>query len=411
MRKIILTILVVLAGAYPAQADTVWLSGHHEIVDGDVYGEIYMYNDATATMFGGDVYKLETYDYSTFDVIDGIMGLLYVHENSTVNIHGCDLYALGATGVALVNLYAYDVIYHPTGGHFDRGWIEGKYVVDDIPFSFDLNHLDTFSHINVIPEPVDAEIDIKPETLNLASKGKWISCKIWLPEGYNVNDIDPDTILIERRFKAEWKWFNEEQQVVMIKFKRSKLDTILEPGDIGLTVTCQLLDGTYFEGTDTIKVIDKGRLRRSRVNSNSKVVDGIEYYIQTDKAVYNLGENVEMLYRVTNLRDEDVTFGYFALPVWNFWVEKGREIIWQAVNIWYGVRIKFTLNPGESKEFPNHDDPWMWNMQDREGNPVSPGKYSVIGGLYNGSGSYDYTKVTVPIRIVPEPAHASPKNK
>jgi hypothetical protein len=37
------------------------------------------------------------------------------------------------------------------------------------------------------------------------------------------------------------------------------------------------------------------------VNSNSIVQDDIEYYIQTNKAVYDLGENVEMLYRVTNL--------------------------------------------------------------------------------------------------------------
>jgi hypothetical protein len=41
------------------------------------------------------------------------------------------------------------------------------------------------------------------------------------------------------------------------------------------------------------------------VNSNSIIQDGIEYYIQTDKFVYDLGENVEILYRVTNLRDEE----------------------------------------------------------------------------------------------------------
>lgn len=43
-------------------------------------------------------------------------------------------------------------------------------------------------------------------------------------------------------------------------------------------------------------------------DSNSTVLDDIEYYVQTDKSVYDLGENVEMLYRVTNLGDEDETF-------------------------------------------------------------------------------------------------------
>jgi len=34
------------------------------------------------------------------------------------------------------------------------------------------------------------------------------------------------------------------------------------------------------------------------VNSNSITQNNIEYYMQTDKSVYDLGENVEMLYRV-----------------------------------------------------------------------------------------------------------------
>jgi len=31
-------------------------------------------------------------------------------------------------------------------------------------------------------------------------------------------------------------------------------------------------------------------------------ISGIEYYMQTDKSVYKLGEKVKMLYRVTNLK-------------------------------------------------------------------------------------------------------------
>ena len=46
------------------------------------------------------------------------------------------------------------------------------------------------------------------------------------------------------------------------------------------------------------------------VNFNTVEIDDIEYYIQTDKSVYNLTENVEILFRVTNLRDEEWTFNY-----------------------------------------------------------------------------------------------------
>jgi hypothetical protein len=41
------------------------------------------------------------------------------------------------------------------------------------------------------------------------------------------------------------------------------------------------------------------------VNWNAIEVNDIEYYIQTDKSVYELGEDVDFLYRVTNLRDEE----------------------------------------------------------------------------------------------------------
>ena len=154
--KIFLTIVlisVILTCSSSAKADEVWNSGHHEIFAGDVYWEIYMYNDAIADMFGGDVYKTETFGDSIFNFIDGEMNLLYVHESSNVNIYGGMLSGLGAIENSTVNLYAYNVTHHPTGGHFNRGWVEGSYLSDDSYFSFDLNHTNTFSHINIIPEP------------------------------------------------------------------------------------------------------------------------------------------------------------------------------------------------------------------------------------------------------------------
>lgn len=153
-----------------------------------------------------------------------------------------------------------------------------------------------------------------------------------------------------------------------------------------------------------VLVLGTAQQAMATLNSNSTVEDGIEYYVQTDKSVYNLGENVEMLYRVTNLRDEDVTFGFPHSPVWNFWVKRDEEYIWRAINGWYAKPTEFTLSPGESKEFPAFSSPYVWDMRDNENNLVTVGGCSVIGGFHAGSEGYEYSKVAVPIQIIPEPA-------
>ncbi|MBA7477678.1 hypothetical protein ES707_13092 [subsurface metagenome] len=172
----------------------------------------------------------------------------------------------------------------------------------------------------------------------------------------------------------------------------------MEPGEVELTVTGYLMDGTYFEGTDTIRVIDKGRLRGRRVNSNSKVEDGIEYYIQTDKAVYNLGENVEMLYRVTNLGAEDVTFEFAIQQQTYFEVSDNETRIWGWPKLVNPAGSIFTLHPGEFKEYFKE-----WDMiNDNTGALVIPGNYDVTGVLHYPPSHERYVPVSVEIEIITE---------
>jgi len=154
MKPAIITILAIvlsLVAAGSLRADTIWTSGHHEIFDGDEYLEIWMYNGSTADMWGGDVFQLGALDSSIFNMFGGAMDYLLVRHDSTVNIHGgilSDIVIYNENG--WVNLYAYDVAYHPTSG--GEGWMDGKYVVDDEYFSFNVDQVD-LSHISVIPEP------------------------------------------------------------------------------------------------------------------------------------------------------------------------------------------------------------------------------------------------------------------
>jgi len=106
-----------------------------------------------------------------------------------------------------------------------------------------------------------ATVDIDPDTLNLKSRGRWITCYIELPEGYDVLDIDVDTVTLSYggdEVTAEWG--DVQDGVLMVKFDRSEVAGILSPGGaVELTVTGELTDGTSFEGSDTIRVISKGK--------------------------------------------------------------------------------------------------------------------------------------------------------
>ena len=140
-------------------------------------------------------------------------------------------------------------------------------------------------------------------------------------------------------------------------------------------------------------------------NSNSIIEDNIEYYIQTDKAIYELGENIEMLYKVTNLGDEDVSISCSRGGAFNLWVQKDDETIWALAHsfLWYLQNID--LLAGESVEIP-----YSWDMIDDDSDLVGPGVYDIVGVMYNepwneyNHGTYTITEVEVPITIIPEPA-------
>jgi predicted outer membrane repeat protein len=103
---------------------------------------------------------------------------------------------------------------------------------------------------------VPVEVRIVPRTINLASKGKWLSCSISLPDDYSVADIDSDSILLECGIEPESLHVDELAQLATARFNREELRGIISTGEVALTITGRLTDGTLFEGTDIIRIVD-----------------------------------------------------------------------------------------------------------------------------------------------------------
>ena len=156
----------------------------------------------------------------------------------------------------------------------------------------------------------------------------------------------------------------------------------------------------------------------SILNSNPIIKDGIEYYIQTDKKIYSLGEEVEMLYRVTNLSDEAMGFTfddqvqyYFAVTkdgnLTYYWYPSSNfdgNLIWFAPKVGLPAGSSFVLEPGGHKEYTE-----TWNMINENGTNqlnddflVSPGDYYVTGSFHHYvlNEKDKYVPVSVPIKII-----------
>jgi len=138
----------------------------------------------------------------------------------------------------------------------------------------------------------------------------------------------------------------------------------------------------------------------SAPDSNSIVIDDIEFYVETDKSIYYLGENVQMLYRLTKLGFPSTTILCHQAPPLNLVVLKDGKTVWMKVQGWYQVMVDLQLFPKIPVEITS-----SWDMNDVNGVPVEPGTYDVLGVIYDCSGIPD---VGVQITILPEPLCGDP---
>jgi hypothetical protein len=111
--------------------------------------------------------------------------------------------------------------------------------------------------------PIPAIVKIMPKTLNLESKGNWITCLIIaLSDGYDIGDINTDTIALNEEIKPAWSETDDQEQKLLVKFERSKVQEMLmlnvAEDEVQMSVRGKLNDDTEFKVTDTIRIVRGG---------------------------------------------------------------------------------------------------------------------------------------------------------
>ena len=77
-------------------------------------------------------------------------------------------------------------------------------------------------------EPLVIDVSCTPETLNLKSKGKWITCYIGVPEGSSSGVIEPGSISLNYEGSVlEVDKYAIEDQRLMVKFDRQEIHKMI----------------------------------------------------------------------------------------------------------------------------------------------------------------------------------------
>ncbi|MFH1220091.1 MAG: hypothetical protein V1694_06515 [Candidatus Eisenbacteria bacterium] len=115
----------------------------------------------------------------------------------------------------------------------------------------------------VMPPAIEAAVDIDPGTLNLGSMGRYVTCYIELPEGYDPAQIDISGVKLNEAIPAETKpaglgdYDGDGIPDLMVKFSRSAVIGALPCEDNVEVRISGEVSGELFRGLDTIRVLCK----------------------------------------------------------------------------------------------------------------------------------------------------------
>jgi hypothetical protein len=107
--------------------------------------------------------------------------------------------------------------------------------------------------------PVPAGMKVAPQSLNLKSKGKWVTVHLRLRNGMTAAEVKRTSLKLMDQIPVDKVLGGESPNKLTLKFSRSALQALLTPGpEVEVYLTGELKDGTAIEASDTIKVIQPG---------------------------------------------------------------------------------------------------------------------------------------------------------
>ena len=114
----------------------------------------------------------------------------------------------------------------------------------------------TRSEKETVTVVMPAAVRIKPKTLNLNDIEDGVfTAFITLPEGYDVADINVGTVECEGASALRATISAAGTGTLVVKFARADLVDVSIGDAVEMSVTGELMDGTVFEGSDTVRVI------------------------------------------------------------------------------------------------------------------------------------------------------------
>jgi hypothetical protein len=231
---------------------------------------------------------------------------------------------------------------------------------------------DTFPHWFLLVEeiPLAAAVDLDPDVLNPRSKGRWLTCYVELPEGYDPADIDVSTVLFNETVPAEQHpagvgdYDGDGIPDLMVKFSRSEVIDVLPQGQEAEVRVSGEVDDAWFGGTDTVRVLFE-----------AYDGEGIEVYNDSDEAltpysgagIAGVGDlpSAFALHRCSPNPFAVSTVVRFDLP----------EVGFVSIKV-YDIkgRVATTLT---ERTWPPGSQSVDWDGADQGGTRVSPGIYFV----------------------------------